>query len=95
MDAKEAYIEKAKAQIKEIEARMNALRVEVEKATADTKSEMGKRLEELNAHRKVAEERLQQLQRVSGDAWTDLREGMEKALSDLKEAANKAKTRFE
>ncbi len=94
MDTREAYIEKAKTQLKEIEARIDVLRAQAEKATAGTKIEMGKRLNELDAQRKSTEERLQKLQRESGEAWKDLREGMEKALKDLKEAASKAKTRF-
>jgi hypothetical protein len=91
----QAYRENVEAQFSELRARIELLEAQADKVKADAKVEYNKRLAELREQRKDVEARLQTLGNTGRDAWQDLQEGIDQALTDLREAVKNAFSRFE
>jgi hypothetical protein len=94
MDKMETYREKLEAQLKEWKAKIDMLEEKAAKATGETKAEMMRSIEELRQKKVVVKEKWNALQKESGIAWDTLKEGVEKAVSELKSALDKVISRF-
>jgi hypothetical protein len=64
------------------------------RAEATAKNEYDKQMKTLPEKLKVARAKLDELQKSSGEAWEDLRPGLEKAWAELKTSFEKAASRF-
>ena len=53
-----------------------------------------KRIEELNSKKEAVEHKLKELANASGEAWRELKSGVEKAVDDLKVSLEKASSKF-
>ena len=95
MDTKEAYQERAEAQLKALEARIELMEAQAEKAKAEAKVEYGRQLEDLRQKRKEAEERLEGLKVAGTEAWRELMTGVDEAMTALESAVNSAAARFD
>ena len=58
------------------------------------KARVKRRLQDLEAKREAAEEKLTQLESSSGKAWAEIKVGMDKAVKDLDQAYENAKSQF-
>jgi uncharacterized coiled-coil DUF342 family protein len=94
MGMKEAYQQKLEAQLAEWKADINKMKAKADKADADTQLEYYKRIEELRSKQESAQEKLEELKEASGDAWEELKAGVELALGSLGEAVKSASSKF-
>jgi len=90
MEEKDLYQKKLESKLKEIKARMEMLEAKAVQAKAEFKPEYQKHLYELRQKREALRSKLDEIKKSSGEAWKDLKSGMEKAADDLKQAIDKA-----
>lgn len=88
------FREKMEAQLKEWKAKFEALDEKATRATGETKADLLKAIEELRRKNEAVKEKWNALQKESGAAWETMKEGVEKAASELKEAVDKVIARF-
>ena len=94
MSKKDAYQKK-------LEAKLIAWNVEIDKLVdraeglkADTRLKFRERIEKIRDKRQKAKTRLKALQSASGDAWDDLKEGVDEAFDALGDAVKSARSEF-
>ncbi|SIO36079.1 hypothetical protein [Salinivibrio sp. ES.052] len=63
-------------------------------ASANAKADYRDSIEHMRARKEQAKTRIDELQNASDDAWDDIKQGAEQALSSLKEAYDSAKHKF-
>ena len=85
-----AYQEKVRAQIKEMRAKMTMLEAEAEKSSADMRVKYQERLDDLKSRFKDIEMRLDRFSDSSEEAWDEIRSGIDKSMSELRNAFDKA-----
>jgi seryl-tRNA synthetase len=94
MDDKELYREKLEAKFKEMKARVELLEAKAAQVKAESKLEFQKHLDELRQKRDAVHGKLEEVKKSGGEAWKDLRSGMEKATEELKQAIDRAMDKF-
>jgi predicted nuclease with TOPRIM domain len=94
MDKKEEYKAKLDAQLKEWKAKIDTLEARGAKFTAETKTELMREIKELREKKGIVKEQWNELQKVSGDSWDTIKEGVEKAATELKGALDRIISRF-
>jgi SMC interacting uncharacterized protein involved in chromosome segregation len=94
VDKKEEYREKLEAQFKEWKAKIESLEARGAKFTSESKTEFMREIEELRQKKGIVREKWNELQRVSGDSWDSMKEGVEKAAAELKGALERVISRF-
>jgi hypothetical protein len=77
-----------------VEAEINELKVYIKDLLARLENAAGKEAEALRPKLKAAQERLQELQATSAEAWADLKPGLRKAWEELHKSLNQAASRF-
>lgn len=90
----EAYQEKIRAQVKEMKAKMRILEANAEKSKADMRIKYQKNLDDSKARFKDIEMRLDRLSNSGEDAWNDIQSGIDKSMSELRSAVEKATKHF-
>ena len=73
MDKKEQYIEKAKAKIDELIAKLDVLKAKAKGEIADQKIKTKKRIEDLEAKLKESKQHLSEIIDSAGDDWEKFR----------------------
>lgn len=94
MDRKDAYQDKLQAQLDEWKAEIAKLRAKADLAQADARLKYMEELDALRAHQKKAEARMKELQDAQGEAWKDVRSGVEAAWDEMNDAMKSAWKRF-
>ena len=94
MGMREAYQQKVEAQLDEWKAEIDKMKAKADKAVAGSQLEYYKRIEELRSKQKSAQEKLKELKEAGGDAWGDLKAGVDLAWESLGEAVKSANSRF-
>ncbi|MBW8072938.1 MAG: hypothetical protein GJU77_04535 [Ferrovum sp.] len=94
METQEAYKQKMAAQLKEWNAQIGLLEAELETATADMKVKRISELDALRAKHRVASEKLKEVGRASGEAWTVVKVSADKIWNELKDAMNDIHSKF-
>ncbi|MCK8465533.1 coiled coil domain-containing protein [Aliiroseovarius sp. S1339] len=94
MDKKEDYQDKLQAQLDEWNAEIAKLRAKAEEAQAAARVKYLEEVEELRGHQKKAEERLKELAHAQGEAWKDMKTGVEAAWDEMGDAMKRAWKRF-
>ena len=94
MDDKEAYRQSAEAKLKEWNARMDLLKAKAEQADAEARIEYSRRIQELEIKGSEVRDMLDRMKTASGNAWRDLKSGVEEAIVDLKSAVDRAYAQF-
>jgi len=90
----DAYKQKARAQLKEMKARMQIFETSVEKAGADMKINYQKNLDDWKSRFEEIEMKLDGLADSTGDAWNDIRSGIDASMNELQDAIENAKNRL-
>ena len=85
-----AYQEKISAQIKGMKAKMIMLEAEAEKSSADMRIKYQKYLDDLKSRFKDIEMRLDRFSNSAEDAWDEIRIGLDKSMSELRDSLDKA-----
>jgi len=94
MGMKEAYEKKIDAQLDEWKVEIDKLKAKADKAEADAQIKYHKHIEDLRAKQEAARERLVELKEAGGDAWEDLKAGLDNALKSLGDAVKSATSYF-
>ena len=90
----DAYKQKARAQIKEMKAKMQMLEAQAEKAGADMRIKYEKNLNDWKSRFDNIDMRLNKLSDSSEDAWEEIRTGIDKTMDELNNAIDNAKEQF-
>lgn len=85
----EAYQEKIEAQLKEWSAQIDGLKAKAQKAEADAKLKYYDAIEDLRIKENAVRQKLTGLKDAGGDAWENLKAGVEAAVQSLREALSK------
>ncbi len=94
MNTKETYQKKLQAQLDEWSADIDKLEAKAKKAEADTQLEYNQQIKELRSMQDTANSKLEKLKGDSGDAWEDLKDGMDNAWNSLGNAVKSATSEF-
>jgi hypothetical protein len=90
MTERDDYIQRIKAKMDEWRAEFETLRDK-----ADERIKIDQHMKKLGEKINAFQDRFDELQKTSGGAWHDIREGLDKAGESLKEAFKKAKSHFD
>lgn len=88
-ETKAEYVKKARVELDELGVKIDALELKVKKAGDSSKMEMEKKLKAVKAQRKTVNRDFAKLKRASGEAWTDLKAGVDKGIAEVKEELGK------
>jgi uncharacterized coiled-coil DUF342 family protein len=94
MTKKDEYVRKLHAKLDDWNSDLDRLAVRADQIKADARAEYQKQIQDLRSECDDARKKLEELKRVQGDAWEDLKGGMDLAWSALGEAFESAKSRF-
>lgn len=94
MSSKEAFQSALETQLKEIDTRLEELKLKAGLAKLELRSEYEKQLDALSGKRAVAQSKLNELRNRAEGAWEDLRGGTEKAWEDMRQALERLAARF-
>jgi hypothetical protein len=94
MNEKEAYQQKIEARIAEWNAEMDKLRAQAKKLAAEGRIEAESRLQDLTIKKEAAEAKLAELRNAGGDAWQELKSGIDRAVRELDESVKRAASKF-
>ena len=95
MDKRKAYIEKLEAQLEEWDAKIDLLKAKSKKTKAEAKIEYCNKIETLQHKYKEMQTKLYNLKTATGEAWEDIKTGVEKAVDELKDTFDKVLSKFE
>ena len=99
MEQKEAYMQKIDIRLKEldrdIEALGNRIQAGTDEMTAEGRAKLEASLQTLKAQKEGAVEQYEKLKTSGGQAWDELKAGMDAAMKKLNAAYDKAKAEFE
>ena len=84
------YIQKIKTKMDEWRDEFEVLRAKV-----DDRIKIDQQMEKLGEKLKNFQDKFNDLQKTSGGAWNEIRDGLDKAGDSLKEALKKAKSHFD
>ena len=94
MDEKQAYEKKARAELDLLQARLDELKAKAHKAEAEAEINYHQQIAQLKAKRDAAQDYLAQLGRAGQDAWGELKEGFNRAISEFKSGLDQAASRL-
>lgn len=93
-EAREAYIEKLDAKLREWSADIDRLKAKAEGSEVKVMKEIHKRIEELRARREDIKKRTQKLREAGDEGWEEIRAGTDKAWQEMKTSVEKAASKF-
>lgn len=94
MITKDEFVRKMHAKLDQWNTDIDALKAKADKAEADARVEYHKQLDALRSKRDDARGKLHELESAGGDAWEDLKAGVEMAWDSVTEAVRSATSRF-
>ena len=93
-NGKDAYVQQAEAQLEEKRAEIEKLKAQAKKADANARIKLEQEISELEGHREATQKELEKIRKASGDAWKDLKAGLENSARELGDAVRAAASRF-
>lgn len=81
---KDEYVARAQKSVDEAKAEIDKLKARAKKARAGAKAKLQRQIDAMEARWKLAERKLSELKSASGEAWKDLKSGVDKAVEDSK-----------
>ncbi len=94
MNTKEEYLKKLEAQFREWKFKIDTLENKASVASSEVKAELLREIDLLRGKKAVVKEKWEELLKSGGEVWEVMKDGVEKASSDLKTALDKVMTRF-
>jgi multidrug resistance efflux pump len=91
---KNAYVEKAQAQLDELSGKIKVLKAKAEGAQASAKIEYEKRIEELNTLKETTMKKLEEIKNSTDDAWEKTKIGFEKSVKSIEEKIKSTISKF-
>jgi len=93
-ESRDAYVKKIQAKLDEWNAEIDKLEAKVDQADAEGRAALQKQIESLRGKRKETEEKLEEVKQTSGEAWKDVKVGLEVSARAMGEAVKSAVSRF-
>jgi t-SNARE complex subunit (syntaxin) len=84
------YQQKIQASLDDLKKKTSELKNSAEKAKGEAMSKMSAGMEDLKKKQADAEQKLKALQSASGEAWGDVKSGLDNAMIELKKSYEKA-----
>ena len=94
MAKRDDYVQNLKTQLDQWNAEVGKWEAQAKAAQAGARAEYEKQLATFRAQRNLALEQLHKVQAASGDAWTELVQGADKAWARVSEAFEKTHSQF-
>lgn len=94
MTDKRDYEKKLERQLNEWKDEIRRLNLKADKAQSNMKNEYMREIKTLKNKQQTFEQKLSQLQSAGEDSWKNLRQGLDRAWSDLGQAIKSAKTKL-
>jgi uncharacterized coiled-coil DUF342 family protein len=94
-EAKKANTQQRETELKELNARIDILESKVEKAATDAQVRYREQIAELKKKRNHLREKIDELRASGSEAWKDLKQGVEEAAKELRNALDAASKRFQ
>ena len=94
MTERDAYVQKMKGQLDEWNAEIDKLQAQAEQKKGDAKLAYEQQINSLRQQRDDAQARLAGLQDSTGEAWEQLKAGVDEAWSSLKVSVERAASAF-
>lgn len=94
MTGKKAYQKKITAKLKQWEAEINDWAEAVDHAETQVKRAVQRQFQELQTKQAVLAKKLEELKKAGEGSWEDLKEGTEKAGTDVKNASDSVRKAF-
>ena len=94
MEEKELYQKKMKAQLDQWKAEIDRLKATASGASADAQLKMNQHIEALEGKIQEGKTKLAALTETTGEAWRDMKSGVDTAWSALKAAFSDASDKF-
>ena len=99
METKDSYLKKMKAKFDDLNYKWNIERNKLETKAQEVKVEVKKKfdekLEDIEEWREQMRKKLDQIDNATVEAWSDIKEGADRAWKSLNEAINKARSYFD
>ena len=95
MSKKQAYEEKFKAQLDELNAKIDVLKAKAKQAEASLKADYYETIEDLLKKRSEAQSKLETLRDAGDGAWEDTKQGVEESRTTFAAAVKSAASRFQ
>lgn len=94
MNKKEAYQKQVEAKLNEWKAEVDKLRAKADQADMEMRIKYHEQIDELQARKKEVRSRLDSLQRAGEESWQELKKGLEEASDSLSKAFSSIKSKF-
>lgn len=94
MTDKQDYEKQLKRQLDEWKNEIQELNRKVDKVQSNMKSQYKQEIRELQNKQKTFEDKLTQLHKAGDQSWKNLRQGLDRVRTDIRQAIQSAKTKF-
>ncbi len=94
MDKREQYIRKLDAKLREWNAELEKIAARIDQAGAERRIELQKKYEQVKAQRDDVRSRMDKLKNSTGEAWQEIKSGLEAAWKKLDESFQEARKTF-
>jgi|GEM_PF-5059087 len=91
---KNGYIKKAQAKLDELNGNIKLLKAKKDNLEAEVQIEYDKKIEEIELLKKDVENRLDDINSSSNEAWIELKNGFEKSSRIMEETVKSALSKF-
>ena len=95
---KEEYQKKMEARLQELDSEIQQLQAKAQSSATElkekSKAEFNQSMEDLRNKQQVATEKLNELKSASGQAWEDIKGGVNSAMDELGKAYDRARSHF-
>jgi uncharacterized coiled-coil DUF342 family protein len=92
---RQAYADKLRAEIEEWNAEIGLLRAKAKSATADTRIEYERHINDLEKRRDELDAKLEEISQSGSGAWDDIKRGADRAWKEMSDAVKNAVNRFQ
>lgn len=84
---KDEYVARVQKPVDEAKAEIDKLKAGATEARAGAKRQLRRQIEAMETRWKLAERKLSELKSASGEAWKDLKSGVDQAVEDLRHSS--------
>jgi uncharacterized protein involved in exopolysaccharide biosynthesis len=94
MENEQAYRDEIRAQMEQLQADLNHLEAKIREKGADEKLRWQNEIEDLKSKHQSATRKIAEMGEKSGEAFDEIRQGIDKAMIDLADSINDARHRL-
>jgi hypothetical protein len=94
MISKKAYQKMMEARLKDLDAKVEMLKLKADKAKIEAKIKYYDQIQEVKTKQQLVRQKFNDLKEAGDDAWEELKSGADKAWEDFKDGLDRAISRF-